>query len=176
MKKTVWNYGLLSGALGMVWLIVFKNFEQKIGFELGEVLGYVSIILSFSVIFFAIRSYRDQQLNGFISFGKAFKTGLFISLISSAIYGLAWAIMSHFFYPDFYNHYLEFKTAQMQAQGLSAAEIAAYSREMMQMKEMMSNPLVNFLVISVIEPLPVGIIVTLICSGILKKNPATSNI
>ena len=46
-------------------------FADKIGFDQAEVVGYTIIVLSFLLVFFGIRSYRDNAGNGQITFTKA---------------------------------------------------------------------------------------------------------
>ena len=55
-----------------------KSFMAKAIFKCSElifpeVLGYTIIVLSFLLMFFGIRSYRDNAGNGQITFGKPFR-------------------------------------------------------------------------------------------------------
>jgi hypothetical protein len=60
MKKTVLTFGLISGALSSLMMVATVPFEDKIGFDKGEFVGYTIIVLSFLLVFFGIRSYRDN--------------------------------------------------------------------------------------------------------------------
>lgn len=55
-------------------------------FENGAFYGYASMIIAFSMIFVAIKSYRDKHLEGAITFKTAFKIGFYITLIASTMY------------------------------------------------------------------------------------------
>jgi hypothetical protein len=57
MKKNVLTFGLISGAISAVMMLVTVPFVDKIGWEKGEILGYTSIVLAALLIFFGIRSY-----------------------------------------------------------------------------------------------------------------------
>ena len=59
------------------------------------------MILSFLLVYFGIRSYRDNVGNGRISFGKAFIIGISITFISSLCYVVTWEILYFKFLPDF---------------------------------------------------------------------------
>jgi len=81
MKKTILTFGLISGAISSLVMVVIVPFADRIGFERGPVIGYTSIVLSFLLVFFGIRSYRDNVGDGQITFLKAFAVGISITLI-----------------------------------------------------------------------------------------------
>ncbi|MDB4915433.1 MAG: hypothetical protein JWM95_3077 [Gemmatimonadetes bacterium] len=60
-------------------------FADKIGAGHSMTIGYTIIVASFLLVYFGIRSYRDNTLHGQISFGRAFACGLLITLISAAL-------------------------------------------------------------------------------------------
>ena len=67
MKKTILVFGLISGALSSLMMVLTVPFLDKIGFDKGECIGYTAIVLSFLLVFFGIRSYRDNVGNGQIN-------------------------------------------------------------------------------------------------------------
>ena len=75
--------------------------RRTVDFDHSEILGYSSMVLSFLLVFFGIRSYRDNVAGGAISFGKAFQVGILITLITCAMYVIAWEITYFNFFPDF---------------------------------------------------------------------------
>src|SRR5690606_635165 len=117
----------------------------------------------FSLIYFGIRNYRNKQLDGFITFGKAFKTGFFIALIASTMYVVTWLFYYYLFVPDFLDYYIDYVLKLT-----PEAELADKTQEMENFKEMYKNPLFVVLV-TYAEVLPVGLVVALISSLILKK-------
>src|SRR5690606_32323500 len=88
MKKIVLTYGLIAGVIVSSMLVItqplFRNGTLNI--DNGVYVGFGSMIIAMSLIFFAIKSYRDQHLQGVITFGKAFKVGILIALIASLMY------------------------------------------------------------------------------------------
>jgi hypothetical protein len=170
MKRIILVFGLLSGAIvSLVMAISMITISKNPSLATGSgsmIVGYLSMIIAFALIFVAVKNYRDQHNNGLISFGKAFKIGFFIALIASTMYVVVWAIVYHFFIPDFMDLY----AAQMmkQAEGGSAIEMEQKADEMMQYKEMYKNPLF-FTLMTYAEILPVGLLVSLITGFILKR-------
>jgi hypothetical protein len=126
------------------------------------------MLIAFIFIFVAVKSYRDNENNGVISFGEAFKIGFFITLIASTFYVATWLIEYCFFMPDFMDKFINSTMENLKAQGLSPTEIAAKSEEMEMYREWYKNPILVILM-SYMEILPVGLLVTLISSLILKR-------
>jgi hypothetical protein len=170
MKKTVLTFGLISGAFSALMLSATVPLADRIGFDKGEYLGYTVIVLSFLLVFFGIRSYRDNVGNGQITFGKAFTVGILITLISCVCYVVTWEILYFQFLPGFMDKYSAYMVQKLQASGASSATIAAQIQQLKKYKEMYDNPLINA-AMTFIEPFPVGLVITLISAGILRKKP-----
>src|SRR5580765_6463658 len=101
MKKTVLTFGLISGAISAVMMLVTVPFVDRIGWDKGEILGYTSIILAALLIFFGIRSYRENVAGGRLTFGRGFAVGILIALISSACYVGSWEVVYFKLMPGF---------------------------------------------------------------------------
>jgi len=168
VRKTIITFGLISGVISSVLMVCTIPFAHRIGFDKALILGYTSIVLSFLLVFFGIRSYRDNVADGHISFGKAFGIGICITLISCVFYVATWEVLYHTVYPDFMDTYSASMISKAQASGASAQVVQAKINEIRQMKVMYANPLYNVLY-TFIEPFPVGLLITLISSVVLKK-------
>ena len=81
MKKTVLTFGLISGLIISVLMGGSLLLAGKIGAGHSMALGYTNMVASFLLIYFGIRSYRDNTLAGRISFARAFACGILITLI-----------------------------------------------------------------------------------------------
>ncbi|MGG9961182.1 DUF4199 domain-containing protein [Ferruginibacter sp. SUN106] len=169
MKKLVIVYGIIAGLI-VTGMMAFSTgyYCAKGDFEGGMIYGYSAMIIAFSMIFVAIKSFRDKHNGGTISFGKAFKTGLFVSLIASTIYVAGWLINYYFFIPDFMDKYAAAMIAKAKSSGMSAGDLAKKTADMAQMKEWYKNPLFVILM-TYAEILPVAIVVTLISALVLKR-------
>ena len=171
MKKIVLVFGLISGALMALFMFAYLPFMEKIG-DKGAYVGYTSMVLAFILVFFGIRSYRENVGGGTITFGRAFAVGILIAIISSVCYVIAWEILYHYFMPDFVDKYAARVIEQARASGASAQAIQAKQQEMQQFKQLYSNPFFN-VAMTFIEPFPVGLIITLISATILRKKKAS---
>lgn len=168
MKKTVLIFGLISGAISSVMMTASMAFADRIGFDHSYFLGYTIIVLSFLLVYFGIRSYRDNLGQGQITFAKAFAVGILITLISSVFYVVTWEILYFHFLPGFMEKWTAHTVQQLQASGASGAVIEAKVEQMKKYKEMYDNPLMNAAV-TFIEPFPVGLVITLISAAILRR-------
>lgn len=176
MKKTVLTFGLIGGVIISVLMLCTVPFAKQIGFDKAVFVGYTAMVLSFMMVFFGIRSYRENVGGGTITFGRAFAVGALITLITSVFYVLTWQVIYFNFMPNFVNDYSNYLIEKMRAAGDSQQLIEAKLEEMKQFKQMLDNPLINS-AISFIEPIPVGLVITLISSLILKRrgtHPAPS--
>lgn len=60
MKKTLLTFGLISAAVSAGTMLVTVPFADRIGREKGAILGYTVIVLSALMVFFGVRSYREN--------------------------------------------------------------------------------------------------------------------
>jgi hypothetical protein len=172
MKKTILTFGLISGAVISGLMTIAMVFSNNLGYDHSLVVGYTSMVLSFLLVFFGVRAYRDNEGLGYITFGRAFGLGMCIMLISCVCYVATWMILYYFFMPDFFDKYGAYVIEKARASGASAAALQAKAVEMQKAKAMYANPFVNA-AMTFIEPFPVGLLITLISAVILRKRPKT---
>jgi Protein of unknown function (DUF4199) len=170
MKKTILTFGLISGAISSLIMVAIVPFGDRIGFDKGEFLGYTSMVLSFLLVFFGIRSYRDNAGDGQITFAKAFAVGISITVISCICYVVTWEILYYNFMPDFWDKYGAHLVEKLKASGASPAAVQAQLQEVTKYKELYKNPLFNA-ALTFIEPFPIGLVITLISAAVLRKKP-----
>jgi hypothetical protein len=169
MKRTVLTFGFISGAILAVMMAITMAFHDQIGFEKkGLVIGYTTMVLAFMMTFVGIKSYRDKVAGGAIKFGKAFQVGILITAIGSACYVASWEVIYYNFMPDFADKYAAYETAKAKESGATEAQLAAKAKEMADFKEMYKNPLIN-VAFTLVEPLPVGLLMTLVAAGVLSR-------
>lgn len=174
MKKNVLVFGLISGlvvstimACSMIYMSKHPELEAGTG---SMVVGYLSMLIAFSLIFVAVKNFRDKQNAGVISFGKALLMGLLIALIASTMYVITWAFVHHFFMPDFMEKYAAAMIENTKATA-TPAQLQKTIEQMNSYKEMYKNPFF-FAMFTYMEILPVGLIVSLITAFILKRKTA----
>ena len=168
MKKTVLTFGLISGAIAALMSFVAIPLVGRVPFEYLTVLGYTIFVACFLMVFFGIRSYRDNVAGGTITFGRAFKVGILITLISCGIYVITWDFIYHRFLPNFLDQYSNYMVEKMRAQGATQEEINLTIQQNEQFIEWHKNPFLRY-VMSMMNAFPVGLLITLISAFILRR-------
>lgn len=178
MKKNVLVFGLISGlvvsvVMGINMVIMHNSTNADHGSG-SMVIGYLIMLVAFSLIFVAVKNYRDKQNGGVISFGQAFKMGLLIALIASTMYVIMWALLYNLYMPDFMDKYCAKMIEDARATS-TPAELQKVVDEMNGYKEMYKNPLF-FALFTYLEILPVGVLVSLVAALILKRKKVAGTI
>jgi uncharacterized protein DUF4199 len=169
MKRIVLTFGLLSGLILSTLMAITLPLclSGKIDTSKSYILGYTTMVLAFLLVFFGIRSYR-QNNGGTITFGKAFQVGILITLVTCAFYIVTWEIMYFGFFPDFEEKYAAMSIERLQKSGASDQEILKETQDMERFKRLYKNPLVN-VGMTFMEVFPVGLVVTLVSAAILRR-------
>jgi len=168
MRKIVLTFGLIAGAVMSAMFLITWPFQEQIGFENGMLVGYTSMVAAFLAVYFGVRQYRDQVSGGTITFARALGVGLAITVVASVCYVVMWQIVYYNFMPDFLDKYAAYTLEKERAAGATAAQLEAQRQEMAQFKEMYANPLINA-AFTILEPLPVGVLISLISAGVLRR-------
>ena len=172
MKKTVWTFGLISGVLVSALMAATIPFQDENGFDHSLILGYAIIVLSFLLIYFGVRSYRDNVGKGTVRFGRALAVGSLIGLIASACYVATWEVMYFKFMPDFMTRYGAHELEKARAEGASEAALAQKKMELDKFEKLYQNPAVN-VAYTFLEPLPVALVIALVSAGVLSRRSRT---
>jgi amino acid transporter len=168
MKKTVLTFGLIAGAILSGMMLITLPFIDRIGFDRAALVGYTGMVAAFLLVFFGIRAHRDNQPDRRISFGRGFLVGSLITAVASVCYVATWQVVYYKLAPDFFAQYTAHTLEKERASGASESQVAAKAADMQKFEEMYRNPLVNAAV-TFLEPLPVGLIVSLVSAGILRR-------
>lgn len=169
MKKTVLTFGLISGAILSAMMLITLPFHDAIGFDRGMIVGYTTMVLAFLLVFFGVRSYRDNVAGGTVRFGRAFAVGALIAAVASLCYVATWEVI-YFggIAPDYLAEYQVHVLAKERAKGQTEEAIARKKAELDKFAEMYKNPAVNA-AYTFLEPLPVALIVALVSAGVLSR-------
>ena len=177
MKKIVIINGLIAGLIISGIMVITHPLvdDGTIDIDNGMYLGYTSMVLGFAMIFVAIKTYRDQVLKGMITFLQACKIGLLVTLVASLLYAITWDIYYRVAGSDFGEKYAAHYLDKMEEEGASPEEINSMRTQMEDFNRLYKNTFIRF-GMTLIEILPVGIIITLISAAILRRRevlPAT---
>jgi hypothetical protein len=99
MRKIVLTFGLIAGAILALMMMISLKFQDQIGFDNGAIIGYTTMVVAFLLVYFGVRSYRDNVAGGQVKFGRALWVGLLITLVASACYVATWEIIYFQFMP-----------------------------------------------------------------------------
>ena len=168
MGRFVLIYGILAGVISISLILVSFVLECESG--TGSVwVGYLIMLAALSLVFAGIKRYRDIELGGVIRFWAATGMGLGIAVVSAVVYAIGWEVYlwltDYSFFPEYAKATIEAKRAA----GASTAEIAKLTGEMADLGKHYSQPLYR-MVMTLLEILPVGVVVSFISAAALRKH------
>ncbi len=170
MKKIILIYGCIGGGIIIASMMVTMPLLESgsLNTDNSLWLGYITMTIALSMVFFGVKSYRDNQLNGAITFGQGFKVGILIALVASVIYVVWWEIYMHFFMSDFAAQYASKTMEAAKAAGATEEELARKLEETNKAQEMYSKFYFRVL-ITFSEIFPVGLLLSLVSAALLKR-------
>lgn len=168
MQKVVLTFGLIGGGILAALMMVTVPFHDQIGFDRGVYVGYTTMVLAFLMVYFGVQSYRDNVAGGSLTFGRAFKVGLLISIVIMVCYVATWEVVFYNFMPDYFDKYAAYTLEQARQAGTSEAAIAEQMKQLADFKELFKNPLI-FAAFGLLEPLPVALVFTLVTAGVVSR-------
>lgn len=116
MKNTILRYGLYGLIAGFIIFMLHLTLGiNNLSYSTNEILGYLSIFLALSFIFFGLKHYRDKVNNGVLSLGKAIFIGLLISILVGLGIAIADFIYTKFIDPEFFSRYADMMIEQGKA-------------------------------------------------------------
>lgn len=169
MAKIVLIFGLISGAIsaGLMWILVSFMKADGSNMDSGMIWGYATMIVALSLVFFGIKSYRENN-GGRITFLKGLQVGILISLICGLCYAVSWEMYYRGSGQEFLKTYTNYYLDKMKKDGASDAEIEKARVDSEQFMELYKNFFVRF-GMTLFEILPVGVIVTVVSAALLRK-------
>ncbi len=166
MKRIIWLYGSISGAVIIGSMIVTMNLA---GLADSEWMGYLTMIVALSVIFLGVKRYRDQELGGVIRFGTAFRLGLGIAAVASLAYVILWEVYLSVTDYAFIHDYTQSILAAREGEGLSGTAFQVELDSMSELEAQYANPLFR-LPMTFLEIFPVGLVVALGAAAVLRNS------
>ena len=166
MRKIVLTFGLLSGLVLSAMMAITMPFHDRIGYERGMILGYTTMVAASLLIYFGVRRYRDHV--GGVSFGRAFAVGALIMCVSNLCYVATWEVIYPRFAADYMEKYSAHELEKERAKGATPAALEAKRAEFARYAEMYKSPPIRA-GMTFLEPLPVGLLASLITAGVLRR-------
>jgi hypothetical protein len=166
--KYVLTYGLLSGLVIILTMMTGILLAGHESFFSSMLFGYLVMLVAMSFIFVGVKRYRDIERGGIVKFGMAFVLGLGIATVASVVYVVVWEAYLAYSNYAFIDEFIAAMLREKQAKGISAADLAAFTKEMDELRVNYANPLFR-LPMTFLEIFPVGLIVALVSAALLRN-------
>lgn len=168
MRKTVLTFGIISGLILSATMSATLPLLHKVGQGKALMIGYTTMVLAGLLVFFGIRTYRDNVSGGTVTFARGFVVGILITLIANFFYVATWEIIYHKFTPDFAEKYAAQMVERAKSSGASQQKIDQTAREAEQFVRNYHNPAYN-IAMTFLEVFPVFLLITLLSAVILRR-------
>ncbi|NLA49182.1 MAG: DUF4199 domain-containing protein [Bacteroidales bacterium] len=166
-KANITN-GMIFALIGIVYTLLMYFFDLT----LNKVQGWVFMLVQIVILYFLLKSYRDNYRYGSISYSQGLGAGMIIFLY----YAIIIAIFSYILYawidPDLIDKQLAFAEEQMLEKGIPAEAVEA---GMKVQAKLLKPSIMAFL--SIIGTMVQGLIMSLIVAAFVRKenNPLIDN-
>ena len=175
MKPVAARYSIYAGiailVLGALHAFVFM--PPNITWEMAEVAGFLTMILSMIFVFMGIRYYRDDVNNGYLTFAQGLKLGALIVLVPAVTFGLFDILYTEVLHPSWAEEYYGYQIEKIKASA-PADQVEQKLLNLQKNREIFSNPVIQFLLMAVTVYV-VGLIVTVISALTLRRHkPVTA--
>lgn len=135
-KVSVWKAnltnGLILGLIGVVYTLVMYFLDLTFN----KTQGYIFILVLIVTLFFLVKSYRDNFLHGFITYGQAVGSGVVIFLYYSVITAIFMYILYTIIDPELVSKQLAFTEEMMAKRNMPQEALDAG----MKMQEKFTRP------------------------------------
>ena len=169
MSRSILKFGLAAGLIVAVPMCLLVANAEPGSAATSHFVGYLIMLLALSLMFFAVKRIRDQELGGVIRFVPALLVGLGISAVAGVIYVVAWEITLAVTDFAFVESYTAAAIEAARAKGASPQEVEKVIAGMAQFRERYANPLFR-IPVTFIEIFPVGCLVSLISAALLRNS------
>ncbi|OKY27428.1 DUF4199 domain-containing protein [Thalassotalea sp. PP2-459] len=145
MKKLIMKYGLIAGVIVVcipfIGSLVMGSDPST--YQMGEIIGYSTMIFSLLTIFLAVKEYK-AQCKEVVSFKQIFLLGIGITFIAAFMFGVYNVLYATVIEPDFMNNYFNYYIENIRNSGATEEVINQQIAQLEQEKSFFMNPMVNF--------------------------------
>ena len=171
-KVNVWSAnltnGLILGLAGIVWSLAMWFMDLTFN----QAQGYIYMVVQIAILFFLMKSYRDNYMHGQITYGQSVGAGVVIILYSAIIGAIFMYLLYTVIDPGLTDKQMAFLEETMQKKGIPQEAID--SGMAIQRKIMKPQIMAPF---SILGSMFWGTILSLIISIFIKResNPLLDN-
>lgn len=156
------NYGTIAGIA--VFAISLLNY--LLGFNPFGNASWIAIWIPFLFIYLTIKNVRQKELDGFISYGQAFKSAFIMILIYATLGNMLNYIFFNFAAPQVFD---EFMAQALEEMEKMEAFFGSEVYEQM-LEELEKTTFTSFIFSNTINQILGGLILSLIFAAFMKKN------
>jgi hypothetical protein len=163
-KTNVWKGNLTNGFILGLISIVYTLVMYFLDLTLNRVQGYIFLLVLLVLLFFLIKSYRDNYLHGFMTYGQAVGAGVVIFLYYSVIMAIFTYILYAYIDTGLIDKQLAFTEEMMAKRNMPQEAVdAAMNFQKKIIKPGIIAPL------SIFNSMISGVIISLIVAIFVKK-------
>lgn len=168
-KKSTFSSSLQFGLLTGLVLIVFTLILFLAGVPEKSPVHFISLVLYIGMLFWGMANIRDRQLDGVMSYGKAFSTGFWIALFTAILVGIFTFFYLKYINPGFMaNHLAEARMQMEERPGITQAQV----EQGMKMARMFTSPIVSAIMALIWEVI-IGTVLSLLIAIFAKREDKT---
>lgn len=156
------KFGMIGGLVMIIASLVFYLFDMRESWLINS-LG--TLVILFVSVYLAQVNHRDQELGGYMKYGRSFGVGILTSLFIGILSAIFTIILIKFIDPGMIEQQLEVQRQAMIEQGLSDEEI---EQGMNFTRRFSSNPFVLFFA-TVFGTMIWGLIISLVSAAFTRK-------
>jgi Protein of unknown function (DUF4199) len=168
MKKIIFVYGAIAGCIVIGSILLGFAAQDKLAVFTTQWFGYLVMFVALSLIFVGVKRYRDIELGGVITFGKAVVPGLGIAVVAGVCYVIGWEMYLAATDYAFIDLYTQGVIDAKRASGVTGEELEQAIASMEQLKTQYANPLFR-LPMTFLEIFPVGLLIALVSAALLRN-------
>ena len=165
MMPTAIRYGLIGALVLIIISLILNMAGMGAGSGSSTMSSLVSILVFAGVVYVALKKHRDEDLGGFMTYGRAIGLGTLTCLIMGLIGSVFTFIYISYIDPTVMDMALEQARAQYETMGMDDEQI---DQAMSYAEKFTSPPIVA--IMSVVSYVFIGFLASLIVGAILKKN------
>lgn len=154
------TWGIILGLVSIVYSVILYMVDQVFN----QTLGYLSILILIAGLVISVKSYRDNVLEGEITFGKAFGFGVLVALVSAVLGAIYNYLLYTVIDPDLQKKMLEMAAEKMLEQGMPEGQID----QALEITKRFMSPVFTS-IIAVFSGTLFGTIISLVVAAIFKK-------
>jgi hypothetical protein len=163
-KVNIWKANFTNGMILALVCVVYTLLLYFFDLLFNQTLGYVFLLVQIILVFLLVKSYRDNILHGYITYGQAVGTGVVISLYSAVVMAVFTYILYTVLDPGLTAKKLAFIEEMMLKKGVPQSTVDTT----MTLQEKLQTPLISS-ILSIFTGLLGGTILSLIIAIFVKK-------